>query len=284
MLSIIICSTSPDMLQKVKENIRRTIGTDTYEIISIDNRTEKKPIATVYNQGAKMAKYPYLLFLHEDSCFYTYLWAAPMEQQLSKPDCGVVGFAGCKVRSTGLSQWGQGKKWNVMFYLQNEGRSTRFICSNIQVRQPFEEVITLAGMAMFVRKEVWQEFPFDEKLLTGRHCYDIDFSLQVSSKYKNYVCSRILFEHFSMDEPDQDWLNETVKLQRKKWCKIPPQHTSDISISSAKMKSIEENVSYNMFRWMKKNEIHNKHVQFRSFLKYRMTPQHFFHIVRYICQ
>ena len=44
MLSIIICSVSPERLEQVTRNIHDTIGVD-YEIISIDNRKKQWPIA-----------------------------------------------------------------------------------------------------------------------------------------------------------------------------------------------------------------------------------------------
>ena len=54
MLSIIICSVSPERLEQVTRNIHDTIGVD-YEIIAIDNREKQWPIARAYNEGASRA-------------------------------------------------------------------------------------------------------------------------------------------------------------------------------------------------------------------------------------
>ena len=70
MLSIIVCSVSPKKLEDFKANVEKTIGIKEYEIIAIDNRADKNPIAVVYNKGARLAKYPNLLFIHEDVCFH----------------------------------------------------------------------------------------------------------------------------------------------------------------------------------------------------------------------
>ena len=51
MLSIIICSISPERLQAVKRNIQHSIGVE-HEFIIIDNREKKWPIAKAYNYGA----------------------------------------------------------------------------------------------------------------------------------------------------------------------------------------------------------------------------------------
>ena len=48
MLSIIICSVSPERLEQVTRNIHDTIGVD-YEIIAIANRDKHWTIAFAYN-------------------------------------------------------------------------------------------------------------------------------------------------------------------------------------------------------------------------------------------
>ena len=58
MLSIIICSISPERLQEISQNIHATIGVE-HEIIAIDNREKCWSIARAYNEGARQARYPY---------------------------------------------------------------------------------------------------------------------------------------------------------------------------------------------------------------------------------
>ena len=65
MLSIIICSISPERLQEISQNIHATIGVE-HEIIAIDNREKCWSIARAYNEGARQARYPYLFFVHEE--------------------------------------------------------------------------------------------------------------------------------------------------------------------------------------------------------------------------
>lgn len=69
MVSIIICSVSPLLLEDLKQNIAQTIGVE-YEIIAIDNREKRWPIAKAYNYGAQQAKYPYLfLCMKTQGCY-----------------------------------------------------------------------------------------------------------------------------------------------------------------------------------------------------------------------
>lgn len=190
MLSIIICSVSPERLEQVTRNIHDTIGVD-YEIIAIDNREKQWPIARAYNEGASRAHYPFLFFVHEDVKFHSVGWGKCIEKKLKEPDCGVIGFAGSKVKLKCYSGWGDVYKWDVIFYYQSVGTETQFRVASVTMEHPFKEVLVLDGFAMFVRKDVWAKYPFDEELLTGFHCYDLDFTLQIAADrcYKNYVIS-----------------------------------------------------------------------------------------------
>ena len=85
MFSIIVCSISPERLSNLSQNIHDTIGVE-YELIGIDNRTKKWPIAKVYNEGARQARYPYLFFVHEDVKFHTKDWGQVIIEKLQEPE------------------------------------------------------------------------------------------------------------------------------------------------------------------------------------------------------
>lgn len=282
MLSIIVCSVSPKKLEDFKANVEKTIGIKEYEIIAIDNRADKNPIAVVYNRGARLAQYPNLLFIHEDVCFHSCQWFAEIEQKLQEPDCGVIGFAGSKVKTKNYSGWLGEKKWRCSYYVQSQKDRVVLEQRNILKERFFSEVVVLDGFALFVRKKVWEEYPFDEKLLTGFHCYDLDFTLVVGGKYKNYVCSKILLEHFSGGSFNQAWVNDTVKLHLNKWCHILPRVSSDVKLTPGQLRNLEEHAYWRFMKIIKKGKFVNENVRFRDFLKFRMSVSHFFHIVRYM--
>ena len=104
MFSVIICSISPERLAQTSKNIQETIGLPC-EIIGMDNRERKWPIARVYNEGARRARYPYLFFVHEDVKFHSQDWGQVIAGKLAEPDCGVVGFAGSKVKLKAYGGW-----------------------------------------------------------------------------------------------------------------------------------------------------------------------------------
>ena len=150
------------------------------------------------------------------------------------------------------------------------------------MNRPFEEVVVLDGFALFVRKNVWEEFPFDEKLLTGFHCYDLDFTLSVGSKYKNYVCCKILLEHFSEGSFNQAWVNDTVKMHLNKWHHFLPRVSSDVKLTPGQLRSLEEHAYWRFMKIIKKGKFVNKDVRFSDFFKFRMSVDHFFRIMRYM--
>ena len=258
MVSIIICSVSPLLLEDLKQNIAQTIGVE-YEIIAIDNREKRWPIAKAYNYGAQQAKYPYLFFVHEDTRLLSDKWGEFIIPKLAEPECGVIGFVGDKARFSCCSGWYQFCDMSKVsyFYQRIKEGKTLFLVENADLNQPFQEVITLEGLGFWVRKDIWEKYPFDEELLTGFHCYDIDFSLQIATaNYKNYVCcsNQMLIEHFSQGNfSDINWFSTTLRLH-KKWKHLLPIKTSDLNISERKIRKCEELASYDFLRQVLKSD------------------------------
>lgn len=71
MLSIIVSTVYPERLERFRRNVAETIGDIPYEIIAIENVKNPRSLANVYNEGGSRARFPYLLFMHEDAGFIT---------------------------------------------------------------------------------------------------------------------------------------------------------------------------------------------------------------------
>lgn len=282
MLSIIICSVSPERLQQVTQNIHDTIGVE-HEIIAIDNRETHWPIARAYNEGVRRARFPFLFFVHEDVKFHSVNWGACIEEKLKEPDCGVIGFAGSKVKLRCYSGWGQLYSWNAIFYYQKRKDGTYFYVSLATLERPFEEVLVLDGFAMFVRKDVWSQYPFDEELLTGFHCYDLDFSLQIaaSKRYKNYVCcsSKVMVEHSSLGNYNRGWYQETIRMHKLKWNKMLPMKIEGFELGEKEKRKQEERYFYFFVRDLLKKGYPEAKVALKDFLAYPFSWKHLGHCV-----
>ena len=165
MVSIIICSVSPLLLEDLKQNIAQTIGVE-YEIIAIDNREKHWPIAKAYNYGAQQAKYPYLFFVHEDTRLLSDKWGEFIIPKLAEPECGVIGFVGDKARFSCCSGWYQFCDMSKVsyFYQRIKEGKTLFLVENADLNQPFQEVITLDGLGFWVRTVSYTHLTLPTKL------------------------------------------------------------------------------------------------------------------------
>ncbi len=231
MISIIVCSINNEFLELIKENIEKTIGLE-YEILAIDNKNKPKGITSVYNEGARKANYDYLCFVHEDVQFNTKNWGEKLINIFNNKNIGLVGVAGCAYKSKVPSGWGaQGfeaklVKLNIIqhYKYQNQPVTHHFLrCGEEDLAQ----VACVDGVFMASKKEVIEEFQFDEGL-TGFHGYDIDLSIAINQKYHVYVTYDILIEHFSEGRFNKEWI-ESILYVHKKWSNKLPLNLADIS-------------------------------------------------------
>ena len=214
MFSIITCSIKPEEAERLRKNIEATIGVP-YEFIPFDNRGTGKGICQVYNECASIAKYENLCFVHEDIEFASENWGATLAEKLSEKDCGVIGFAGGRMKAKAPTGWASSYGIRTNYIRIHKGRE-RLRVNNPQ-KEEFSEVIALDGLCLFCTKERWESIKFDDQLLKGFHCYDIDFSIANRvAGFKNYVCQTVRIKHFSNGKYDIKWWDESIKLH-KKW-------------------------------------------------------------------
>lgn len=221
LLSVIICSISPEKARATVDNFQATAGIPC-EFIVVDNRERKWPIAKAYNYGASQAKASCLFFAHEDILFETPGWGKPLVEKLSEKETGVIGFIGSQLRTAAYSPWCQDSNYAIGHLYFNEGGFRKIVHQGMRIGEMFRPAVVVDGLGMLVRKEVWQEFPFDEENLTGFHCYDIDFCLGVLPHYRNYVYFGADICHYSNGNMNLSWAEATIALTDRKWSRMLP--------------------------------------------------------------
>jgi len=238
MISIIISTQDLNLLERVSENIKDTIGVE-YEIIAIENKAQYS-ICKAYNMGVEQSKYPYLCFVHEDVLFRTKDWGKRLITIMTNdPAIGLIGIAGTKFRSSYPSAIGQGpglrKFLRGNIYHWDEYKN--FDVSNQQ--NELDDVVCIDGVFMFSKKEVFTYCRFDDKLLTHFHGYDIDFSLQVFFQSFRVIVDRgILLAHYS----NGNYIGQNTVANRKvgrKWLKKLPVATKDTQLSKIKIRFLD---------------------------------------------
>lgn len=233
MISIIICSINPVLLKQIKENIANTIGTD-YEILSKDNRLSKQGICAVYNELAQKAQGDCLCFIHEDVLIETKEWGKHLEKITQDPTVGIIGFAGAGTVS-GFPYWHNEPRYYHYTQKTKDGNIHQVF---IQKDKHMKKVKVLDGMFLFVRYNVWENNRFDEKLFTGFHLYDIDFSFQIAQNHVNYVDCQIHIIHYSLGNLTIDYYKALI-LFYKKW---------KLKLDKEERKNVIDSVALEMLR------------------------------------
>lgn len=228
MYSIIVCSIRPEEAMLLKKSVEATIGEGIpVEFIIHDNRGTGKGMCQVYNECAAKARYDYLCFVHEDVEFVTEGWGRLIADKLAEPDCGVIGFAGSAMKSRYVTGWNSTRRYGVRAHYVQGSRSGERVFDKNPYNQKFSQVVVLDGMCLFAHRRVWERNRFDEQLLKGFHCYDVDFTLAAAdSGFRNWVANTVYVKHKSEGSYNHDWFKDNVKMHRK-WKKSLPMYVKD---------------------------------------------------------
>lgn len=266
MISIIISSANEQFYNDIAVNITNTIGVP-FELLKFDNGDGKMGICEVYNLGAKKAKYEILCYMHEDLDIKTLEWGKEIIRlfDLNKK-IGVIGVAGGSYKSYAPSGWANDSHIpNTIScnYVQSFKRSNKpsvHFHSNPGAAE-LAKVICVDGMWFCTLKSIALKYPFDETLLKGFHCYDIDYCLGISQEYDVMVTFNILMEHFSEGGYNQEWLKETFRIHAK-W-----EHMLPMSVNILPEGTIQY-LEKRTYKWllMKMNGMGAPLSQMRSFL------------------
>jgi len=218
MVSVIISSANKELLANVSENIASTINVP-FEIIATDNSEGKKGICEVYNAGAKHAQYDILCFLHEDIVIKTHNWGQVLAGIFKEnPEIGLVGVAGSSYKTLSPSNWG-GHFFETQYfnfeqcYKHQQTPPTHFYHNPGNVK--LAPVACIDGVFMCTTKSIFADCRFDENLFKGFHIYDIDYSVNVSQKYKVAVTYDIFLSHLSEGGYNKAWMLDNIAMHDK---------------------------------------------------------------------
>lgn len=290
MISVLICSTNPALLTRVETNIKNTIGTE-YEILHFDNRGKNLGICEVYNDLASKAHFQYLCFLHEDVLFNTQGWGNKIAEVFSKDtDIGLVGVAGCKYKSAYCSGWFSNvKELDCANYTHQYTTGIEKVCLSPVTKSLLQEVVCIDGVLMAAKKNAWELYPFNERLLTGFHFYDIDFSLRISHQYKVVVTYEIQLVHItSGGDYNNNWVAIALKYHQEMKKELPfskihveAKH-ADKEIVKATLDFLKNYniILRNKIKWVTSQKLYLHRIYYYSILKfflYRPLGLRYFH-------
>ena len=277
MISVIVCSIKPGLLEQLKININKSIGVH-YELLVYDNRKDRKGLCAVYNELGKRANYNILCFIHEDILFDTEEWGRILLSTLNENDIGVLGVAGSKYKSAFCSGWYTGDKdfdcANVLHRFSDHDEKIYLSPSG---NSPVEEVICVDGVFIASKKEIWQQTLFDEENLKGFHFYDVDFSLRAAQNFKVAVTYQIDIAHITFGGDFGNNWTATAMLyhqQNKHLLPVTKLHgaskQNEINIAKTTLDVLKnQKISLrNKMQWIKVQKLHNHPSLYYSMLKF----------------
>jgi hypothetical protein len=282
MISVVICSVNQALAAQVKRNIDTSIGV-AWELILLDNSVLKKGITEIYNIGAARANFDILCFVHEDVLFRTADWGKKIVGYFEEDkNLGAVGVAGAKYKSKTPSGWSTGIAGfdccNIL-HVDKRGEEQR-IYANPGAVGALDYCVTLDGVFICVRKEVWQKKRFDEEHLKGFHLYDIDFSFRVAMEHKVAVTFEIDITHLTEGgDFGNAWLNYTILWHNIYKEHLPvflngthPKHVSEfekkIKCNWLERLKIEKISLRNRVRWMTASGVLNNVALYPNLIKF----------------
>ena len=230
MISIIICSRKNYISSKLLQNINDTIGT-LYELITIDNSSNKYSIFSAYNLGVKQAKYPFLCFMHDDILFNTESWGRKVINHFNNSKIGIIGVAGSFYLSEMPGAW-----WSSIFSSMNVKQTINgeIVCNKwkyIDDGESSHSAVMLDGLWLCIPQKVMNLISFDEKTYSGFHCYDSDICLQIKRlNYEVRIVDDIEIEHFSVGKRNKLWLID-IFIFYNKWKEELPKSVINVSES-----------------------------------------------------
>ena len=235
MISLIICSTSPDISPELRANVEATIGTG-YELLVIDNSANRYSIFEAYNLGLDRSKHGITCFMHDDILYRSPGWGQNVLRHFDDPKTGMIGIAGTKYVGKVPAFWSDYAECNEHNLIQSDKqqRTERHeVLSDKNGTPAATEVVMVDGVWFCVRDMKERGMRFDESF-GGFHFYDLDTSLQVRSRgYAVKVVYDVLIEHFSVGAIGPAWTDNAFGCHHK-WRRDLPAKTTDIAPDKVK--------------------------------------------------
>lgn len=252
MISIIICSRTPDISQSLKENISETIGVE-YELIAIDNSPNEYSIFSAYNEGVRRSKGNILCFMHDDVLYHTNSWGEKVISHFQNTQIGLIGTFGTHFLPQTPIGWYQSKvvSGGGLIQVIDNGETklvnqvdTTYLKNNLSI-----EAVAVDGLWFCIPRSMFSIVSFDEKTFKGFHCYDLDICLQIrKAGYQVQIISDILLDHStSTGKFPVEWVKNTL-LFFDKWRDKLPQ-IAGVEMAPLEIKAREE-VAAETFLWM----------------------------------
>jgi hypothetical protein len=200
-ISIIVCSRNKDNLQFILNSINQTIGVE-YEVLH-SLHAGQVGLAKTYNNLAQAAKFPILVFMHDDLIFQEKNWGIRIIEIMKNEKIGLIGLMGAVYKSKYISIWTSCDKSLFRNASISNGKLS------------YQKVAVVDGCFMAISKLCFSKVKFDESF-QGFHGYDLDYSLAVNELFDVVVATNITFDHLSPGIKYEEWYKDVTYVNKKR--------------------------------------------------------------------
>ncbi len=190
----------------------------------IRNEENLGPIRAI-NQGIKVARYDYVMVIHNDVIILENGWLQKIVSVMDgDPRIGIAGLAGRKE----IYRTGCVNENSLKHSLQNEDL-------NPPMEEDVAEVAVVDGLCFVMRRELLDRIKGLDETYGYMHCYDLDTSLtSIEAGFKNVVVkigamhianggiTRKLREYKQFVKDDYGLLKKNCKILSRKWRHMLP--------------------------------------------------------------
>lgn len=243
MISIIICSRTPQISHAFAQNIERTIGC-AYELIVVDNSKSTYSIFEAYNLGIQNSAGDCWCFMHDDILFHSLNWGVEILKIFANDSkIGLIGIAGSKIKTKMPSAWWDcpedQKVMHIIQHLEDQKVENWKQGWNNKI---IEQVAVIDGVFMVGKND--SAIIFNTKL-KGFHNYDTCLSLLYQqNNYKVVVTQNVLLEHFSFGTIDKTWFLSTLQFDNLFRHFLPLKIESDLSAKKFKIQEFKNGMRF----------------------------------------
>jgi hypothetical protein len=194
------------------EQIKKTVGPKTVEIIEVINNGEKS-LSKVYNEILGQAKNNIVVLCHDDIIFEDKGWGNKLIKHFDKTNFGILGVAGTTSMPSSGMWWEERNKMLGIVNHKHEGKQWESKYST-SLGNEAEQVVIVDGLFMAIHKDrIKSNFIED---FDGFHFYDIAFCFENYIKGVDIgVIYNIKITHLSIGQTNEKWEENKIKFAEK---------------------------------------------------------------------
>ncbi len=173
-VSIIMCSRDETRLAAASASYRERFALVPHEIIAI---RDARSLAEGFNRGARAASGEVLVFSHDDVLLLTPDFAPRLLEHLRHWH----GIGVCGASRLVSAHWVEAGQPHLHGHIVHQPSGQEgFITMVLGCRPGVQQVAGIDGVFLALRREVWEQSPYDEAACDGFHLYDLDFCLRAT--------------------------------------------------------------------------------------------------------